>query len=523
MSATGGKPRIEIEPRPLADPGSLARAVLDGDAPLDLPLLSRSEGQPDSALRPARLGADAFGTSGSEVRGRLDAVLRGEGFFVSTGHQPILLLGPWYVLHKILTAISLAGRLESQLGLPVLPLFWIAADDHDWAEVGRATLLDRADRPRRFGLPVPEGGERRSVGPHTLDASSLSILDDLDDVLVESSFTDHYLTLVRDAYREGTTVSQAFARLLRGVLGDRGYVWIDAGRSEVRRAAAPFYRRLVHDAARALDAEDAGRRAVAGAGFAPPITAVEGALPLFFDSGEGRRRVAGAEGDAAETWRARLEATPERFSPNVASRPLLESYLLPVLATVLGPGEVAYWSQLVPLFDALDVPFPQVEPRASWTLLEPRIRRILDRAAISPQDLAAGPEPIVGRLTREARPEGIDRALHKLRADTEASLADVDRAVADELPGLRAAAGKARKSILGATDDLSRLVDRATRERLDVRLGQVRRAAANLFPGGRPQERVLNPLPLLCRYGPDLIHHLASDTDRHVVDRHGPG
>ena len=301
---------IEIEPRPLAEPGSLARAILDGDAPLDLPLLSRSEGRPDSAPRPARLGAEAFGTSGSGVRGRLDAVLRGEGFFVSTGHQPILLLGPWYVLHKILTAIALAGRLESRLGLPVLPLFWIAADDHDWAEVGRATLLDRADRPRRFGLPVPEGGERRSVGPHILDATSLSVLDDLSDVFVESSFTDHYLTLVREAYREGATVSQAFARLLRGVLGDCGYVWLDAGRSDVKRAAAPFYWQLVDDAARVLEAEDAGRRAVAGAGFEPPIAGIEGALPLFFDSGGGRRRVADAAGDSADTWRARLEATP---------------------------------------------------------------------------------------------------------------------------------------------------------------------------------------------------------------------
>ncbi|WP_419948656.1 bacillithiol biosynthesis cysteine-adding enzyme BshC [Candidatus Palauibacter sp.] len=510
---------LDIRPRPLAAPGSLAEAVLRGDGPNSLPLVSGADLANLLPPRQARLGPESFGISGDRVRGRLDAVLRGEGCFVSTGHQPILLLGPLYVLYKTLTAISLARYVERAIGQPVLPLFWIAADDHDWEEVGRSTLLDRTDEPQSLVLPVPEGGGRRSVGPQPLADTLLETLDELDQILPSSEFTSHYLTLLRGAYREGQSVSQAFASLLHAVLGDRDYVWIDAGQATVKRAATPLYARLLGRWKDAAEAEAVGARELAAAGFDPSIAPMPGALPLFFDSGQGRQRV-GRENDeegSVQAWRARLESAPEGFSPNVASRPVLESYLLPVAATVLGPGEIAYWSQLRPLFELLGVPVPPAHPRAAWTLVEPRIQRLLDRVSLSPEDLATGAEAVATRLTREARPASVDAALTRFREAAEHGLAEVEQAVAEELPGLRAAVGKARKRVLDTAGDLSRHVDRETRQRLDTRLGQIRRAAANLYPGRRPQERVLNPFPYLCRYGPEFVDHLGRTTDEWVA------
>ena len=506
----------EILSRPVGVPGSIAHAALDACGPGFLPLTRQLRGTHVPAPRRSRLGPDAFGVSGPDVRPRLESVLRGQGAFVTTGHQPVLLLGPLYVLYKALTAISLADRLERALGTPVVPLFWIASDDHDWAEVGSATILDRADAPRTLALPVPAGGERRSVGAHVLDGPALDVLDALPEIVPESEFTAHYLELVRDACAEGRSVSDAFARLLRGVLGDRGFAWIDSARPEVRRAAASFHRRLLSDWDGSLEAEAAGRRALRASGFEAPIPRLEDALPLFVDEGGGRQRVR-RDGTNAEAWLERLEATPEGFSPNVASRPALESYLLPVTATVLGPGEIAYWSQLGPLFDALEVPLPSVQPRAAWTLVEARTRRILERTGLSPEDLASGAEGVVERLTREARPEAVERALGRFRESAEVGMAAIEAAVAEDVPGLRGAAGKMRKGVFDAASGLARQVDRATRERLDVRLGQVRRAGANLFPGRRPQERVLNPFSFLCRYGPGLVARLARETDRQVA------
>jgi len=507
----------EIVSRTLGIPGSIADAVLDtGDTGL-LPLASGlAKTAPPSRGR-SRLGPDSFGVSGPGVRARLESVLQGQGTFVTTGHQPVLLLGPLYVLYKALTAISLAAQLEQTLGAPVVPLFWIASDDHDWDEVGSTTILDRSDATRTLALPAPAGGERKSVGSHILDGPGVDVLADLPELVPESEFTAHYLKLIRDAYAEGQRVSEAFARVLAGVLGDRGYAWIDSARPELRRAAAPLYRRLLSNWDGILKAEAAGARALEATGFDAPISRVEDALPLFFDEGGGRHRVRRGGATPGESWLERLEAAPEGFSPNVASRPALESYLLPVVATVLGPGEIAYWSQLGPVFGALDVPLPCVHPRAAWTLVEARTRRILERTGLAPQDLATGAEPAVERLTREARPEGVERALGRFREDAETGMAAIEAVVAEDVPGLRAAAGKMRKGILDAASELSRQVDRATRERLDVRLGQVRRAGANLFPRRRPQERVLNPLSFLCRYGPGLVDRLARKTDHQVA------
>lgn len=507
----------ELLSRPLGVPGSLARAVLSAGEAAVLPLATGLAAAVPPPSRRALLGSRAFGVSGPAARTRLESVLRGEGYFVTTGHQPVLLLGPLYVLYKALTAISLAARLEERLAAPVVPLFWIASDDHDWDEVGSATILDRSDAPQTLSLPVPDGGERRSVGSHLLDSAGIDVLDALPEIVPESEFTAHYLDLIQEAYIEGQALSTAFAALLAGVLGDRGYVWIDSARPHVGEAAAPLYGQLLSGWDEVLEAEAAGARALRSSGFEAPISRVGDALPLFFDDGGGRHRVRRDGAESPDLWHRRLATTPEAFSPNVASRPVLESWLFPVAATVLGPGEIAYWSQLGPLFDALDVPLPSIHPRAAWTLVEARIRRILDRTGLSPHDLAQGAEPVVEQLTREARPEGVERALDLFRENAESGVSAIEEAVAEHVPGLRGAAGKMRKGIFDAVSELSRQVDRTTRERLDVRLGQVRRAGANLFPGRRPQERVLNPFSFLCRYGPGLVERLARETDRQVA------
>ena len=561
----GAKARIEIRPRQLADPGSLADTALRSGGGL-LPALADSlnakpascaamlSGRARGPARGAALPASAFGTSGPAVRSRLEAALGGDGYFVSTGHQPVFLLGPLFVVYKILTAISLAGHLEQEAGIPVVPLFWIASDDHDWVEVGGTTLLDRTGQLQKVALPVPEGAERQAVGSARVDSAMAEAVDRAAGLLDRSEFTASYDKLIRDSYANGRALSEAFARLLHGVLGDRGYAWLDSANPEVKRAAAPLHRRIIAESAEASAAVVAGAARIAEAGFRPPIPDAGEAIPLFYDSGAGRHRVrragnsstadrgsdqplagqdrdqplagqdrdelvAGPDGQPrpVEAWLEALESSPERFSPNVASRPIVESYLLPVAATVLGPGEISYWSQLEPLFDFSACSMPLAHPRAAWTLVEQRIRRVLDREGIAPDDLANGTEKVLARLTREGRPEGVAEALRSLRQNMESELDNVESAMAESLPGLEGAVGRARRGVTRATDDLSRQVGRAVRQQMDTRITRLERASTSLFPLRRPQERVLSPFAYLCRYGPELIDWLARETERWIA------
>ncbi len=517
---------LAIVARSLAALDSLTGRVLDGDGPADVPLAARLTDGSKPPQREARLDADAFGVSGPETAERLAAVLRGDGYIVSTGHQPILFLGPLYVVYKALTAIAVAAQLERVLGAPVVPMFWIASDDHDWLEVGRATILDSEGDLATLSISPGKGEDRRPVGPHELGDTIGVEIERLSQALPQSEFKPVYLDYIRSAYRPGATVTEAFANLLRAVLGDRGFVWLDASGEAVKRASIPFFRRMLDAPDTVLSASDEGRQRILDAGFDAPVARLEGGLPLFLDTGGGRRRVlrdgdgfrAGPDGttEPAEAWKARLEENPGAFSPNVSSRPPLESYLLPVAATVLGPGEVAYWSQLGPLFDALDAPFPSVQPRAAWALIEPRIQRLMDRLGVSLEELADGGDQATANLTDWARPEAVDLALRDLREAVERGLDGVGSAVAESLPGLKAAVGKARKGVFDSLGGLSHQVDQETRRRLDTQIGQLRRASGNLFPDRKPQERVLSPFYHLTRYGPGLIDELAAETARWV-------
>ena len=184
---------------------------------------------------------------------------------------------------------------------------------------------------------------------------------------------------------------------------------------------------------------------------------------------------------------------------------MLESYLLPVQATVLGPGEIAYWAQLTPLFAALGVPMPEIVPRSSWSVIEPRVDRLLTKAGIEPADLADGGEGVVTSIVDRSRPAEIERSLEKLAGELESRFAELDGATSQERPGLVSAVGKARSQCLSALATFRKVVDGSSRELQQTVIGQVRRAARHLHPGGVPQERALSPFGYLFRYGEQFL------------------
>lgn len=503
---------LELRPRSLAEPGTLAGRILAGDGPVALPLVGQGI---DPVQRPGRLAADAVGVSREPVRAKLGRVLAGEGYVVSTGQQPVLFLGPLYVLYKALTAITLAERLERALEAPVVPVFWIAGDDHDWREIGRTRVIDLDNRLRTIEIAPPPGFEARSAGPAPLGSGIGETIDELAQLLPQSEFVDTYLERIRDGYRPGATIASAFAETLAGVLEGRDYAWLEAGTEEVKRGASALFGRMLEAPAPVLEALDAGAGGLEGAGIEPRITRLPGALPLFYDTGTSRERLYVAEGgfsagregpvERASVWRERLTEMPTAFSPNVSSRPVLESFLLPVAATVLGPGELAYWSQLPPLFRHFEVPLPSVQPRAAWTVIEPRNRELLERLDLEPEALGDGGEAAIAELTGQSRPPVIEESLAALRRAFGEGLSAADAAIREELPGLRASIGKTRKAAFDAVAELEGQIDAEVRRRQETRIDQIRRLATHLVPDGRPQERVLSPFYHLSRYDDELV------------------
>ncbi|MFQ5689570.1 MAG: bacillithiol biosynthesis cysteine-adding enzyme BshC [Gemmatimonadota bacterium] len=534
-----GLPRIEA--RSPAPPGTLGgdycRGV-DGAVRLlrrssghgagrEIPhnLLGRANETP--ALHPA------LGASSPSAREKLSAILHHGGGLVSTGHQPVLFLGPLYVLYKLLSAIEIARRMEAATSRPSLALFWVASDDHDWEEVGGTRIIDTHHELRRLRLPPPPGWANRSVGPAPVPECIRSVIEDMALYVPKSEFRDHYIQLILDTYRPGETLGSAFIEMVAKLLPEWEFAWLDSSAEPVKRASIPLFRRALSEREQTIAAMEAANRSLRTAGYEPSVPTLPGASLVFYDTGHARERVyvedgwarAGRDGESVRLAELleQLEAEPERFSPNVALRPVLESWLLPVKATVLGPGEIAYWAQLPELFRFLDARFPDIYPRAAWSLVEARVDKVLRKLGAESEQLADGGESLSRIATTEGRPPEVTAALERLHEDLARGFDDLERSVAKTLPGVRSAVLKARKQALAAAAGVERRLDATVRERQQVFLEQIRRSALHLFPDGHPQERVLSPFYFLFRHGQAWLDALAAATRERTETAWPPG
>lgn len=510
-------PRLRA--RPLAAAGGLPAALVDGD-PDALSLLPDGRMAPGPKVGDGRaiptlssdgwLPAEALRASSTRARQRAEEALTGDGVFVTTGQQPLLFLGPLFVLYKAVTAVTVAEALD-EAGRPAVAMFWVAGDDHDWDEVGRTRLLDRSNRLQEVRLQPSEERAGWSVGPSPLPEGVTEKLDDTFQVLPDSEFIQTYLDLFREAWRPGRRISEAFGRTLEGCLEGLDFVWLDASSDAVRRAQAPLFRRVLDEAGEVEAALARSTEAVRAAGWDPQVRPDEGSVPLFLEAPGGRQRLyrtgdrfrVGRDGPvvARHELTEALEGSPERFSPDVALRPVSASWLLPTGATVLGPSELAYWAQLPELFEWADVPMPRLRPRDSWIVLEEKVTKVLEKVEAGPADFRDGGRGLAARIAEEGRPEAVDRALAEARAGVGRALAGVEEAVEEKLPGIRSAVGAARHQAFEVLDELERAVEDRVEEQHEVVLAQIRKAARHLWPDGHPQERVLSPLYYLTRYG----------------------
>lgn len=523
MDAERRFPRIV--PRRLAPGGTLAGDALDGIAEATRlfthPPVRRPEpaGSGVEAPTASPLPASAFRSASPGASERLDRALSGEGLVVTAGQQPGLFLGPLYSLYKAVTAVRLAEDVERRTGRPTLAVFWVASDDHDWQEVAACRILDAEEDLVTLRLEPASGRAGRSVGTAPLAENVGALLDRLREAAggAVTGAPSPWMESFREAYRPGRTFGDAFAQALSAALAGRALAVLDSGHPAVRDAAAGLYREIIEAPDRVVDAMAEGRRIVTEAGYEPALTPPENGLQIFFDDGEARRHLLRTgnrldTGDGSPVGPGeladRLAADPYAFTPAAALRPVLESRLLPLAATVLGPGEITYWAQLLPLFESLGVEMPAIAPRDAWTLVEPRVERLLRKLDLDVEQVEREGEAIDERWIAGARPPAVRAALTSLDSDLADAFDVLEKAVERELPGIRSAAGKARHRTAEALADFSRTVDTRVRERESVALGQAERARRHVLPAGHPQERVLAAAQFLTRHGPALVDDL---------------
>jgi bacillithiol biosynthesis cysteine-adding enzyme BshC len=464
--------------------------------------------------------AEAFVASATR-EAQLERLRRPDALAVTTGQQPGLFTGPLYTVHKALSAAALARRLEARWSRPVVPVFWLAGDDHDFAEASTASWLAADGSLASASLPPrPPDAPLTPMYRLPLGQGVQPALEALASGLPTSEFRDVTLAWLARHYRPEATVGGSYAGAMAELLGPLGILCFDSTHPAAKRAIAPHLLTALRSA-RVLD-EDLDRWAEAQGATARTsgITVGDGAALVMLEASLGRDRLV-QDGDGFMTRRSRerfdlaaLERIaaeePSRLSPNVLLRPVIESAILPTVAYLGGPGELRYLAMTPPIYQRLEVARQRPLPRWSGVIVEPRVDRVLEKFGIELADLFGPPGAVEARLVRSQLPADALEALDRLRTNIDAGYGVLERAAADVDPTLVRPARAARQQALHGTQDIEKKLVQHLKRRQETELNQLARARTAVLPAGKPQERVLTVAPFLARFGVGLLAELTA-------------
>ncbi len=461
--------------------------------------------------------------SGADVEKNIARLGEGNAVAVVTGQQVGLFGGPAYSVYKALTAVHLAEKLTAE-GTPAVPVFWMATEDHDFAEVNHCLLVDRRDQLLALRDDSHHQGDT-PVGRIAFSTSVESLRDEAARAWPAELHDEGEKLL--GGYAPGATYADAFARMLARLFAGRGLVILDPLHPKLHELAAPMMRRALEEAEDLHAAVRARNRELEKAGYHAQVHLRDNAT-LLFVMVNGRRlplrrrggnfHLAGQGEQSLAVMQAALESAPERFSANVLLRPVVQDWLLPTAAYVAGPHEATYFAQASVLYEKLLGHMPVSVPRVSLTLVPPKLQRLLAKYKLSVTDCWQAAEKLPLRLGERRLPRGLLRRLEKTQAKIEKELTQTAESVEKLDPTLAGAADTSRRKMLYQFEKLRRKAARAQAEREEI-VGRHTDVLLNwLHPERDLQERRLSFLTFVARHGQPLVERLLGEVKHPCPD-----
>ena len=428
---------------------------------------------------------------------------------IITGQQVGLFSGPAYTVYKALTAVRIASELRN-LGIQAVPMFWLATEDHDFAEIAHAEVFGPDHTPVSLHVNAP-----KSLGP--VPAGGVALRDvplaELRAALGDLPFADEAFALVERAYGPtGETMGSAFAAMVRDLLAPYGLILIDPMNPELRRIAAPLMREAVERMPELGLAVMAKSRELLDRGYhAQVLVEKTTSFAFLLDNGERialRRTDEGFQAGHRKWTTAELADRAAELSPNALLRPVLQDYLFPTAAYVGGPAELAYLAQSRPLYEALLGRQPVAFPRAGFTLVDERAAKRMARYRLDPPALMVREDLLRDVVAGRLIPKGVTARM-ELTKSTFTHALDALKAELDGLdPTLSASIETSRRKIEYQVGKIAR----KTAAQMLAKNDQAQRDAAYLsglvFPHGHLQERYYSIVPFLAKFGPGIIDEI---------------
>jgi bacillithiol synthase len=437
----------------------------------------------------------------------LDLLARPETVAVVTGQQVGLFSGPSYTIYKALTAARLAEQLSAQ-GIPAVPIFWLATEDHDFAEVNHSYVFDKDHRPVALSVDGP-GASERPVGGIPITAPPV---DRLREAFAGFPNGEEVVELVRQSYHPGTTFGAAFQALLERLLATHGLLFIDPLDEAVRRMAAPLLREALRDGgnlqAKLLDRN----RELEAAGYHAQVHVEAKTSLVFLLQVDRRITLRRQNGDYASKDRrystAELMDLAEHLSPNALLRPVVQDYILPTVAYVGGPAELAYVAQSQVIYDDLLHRMPVMLARGGFTLLDAKTAKLMDKYGLTLPSFFHGEDGVREAIAQKLIPAALVREFEQIETATARSLDELRAALNSFDSTLASASDKSRAKILYQLSKLQRKTAREMLQRDERAAEEARYMSGLIFPEKHLQERFYSILPFVARHGLGLMDTL---------------
>jgi bacillithiol biosynthesis cysteine-adding enzyme BshC len=432
---------------------------------------------------------------------------------IVTGQQVALFGGPLFSIFKALTAVKLANEATSA-GVEAVPIFWLAATDHDLAEANQVTMPGPDCSLQRLTVPtraVPDA----PVGTINFGPEIEPVVETAAAILGDSEVT----SFLRDAYRPGENFGSGFARLFARLFAEWGVILLDGSDPEFHHMAEPIYRAAIERAAELDEALLARGKDLDAAGYHQQVK-VTPTSALLFTLREGarvpvqRRSNGNSEFVIAEERLSRQEllhriaSTPQNFSANVLLRPVVQDYLLPTLAYTGGAAEVAYFAQAAVVYQALLGRVTPIVPRFSASIIEPKLQALLERYGLGLPDLFQGPEALREILAKRTLPQELQVAFDQADKAFAKSLATIRDALARLDKTLVEAASNAESKMRHQLEQLRSRAARAELRQSEILARHAELLGNALYPNKVLQEREIAGVYFVARHGTELLRNL---------------
>jgi bacillithiol biosynthesis cysteine-adding enzyme BshC len=506
----------EFFPSSFAHKGDRVRAV-ERASRISPSVLARIEAQNarfgPSTARAAHLGALANGAA-----------------VVVTGQQVGLFLGPLYTIYKAATAVVCARALSAETGRPVVPVFWLQTEDHDVVEIAHCTTERPEAEPLELSIPV-DAHNHVSIAHLTLPEHVRACLESLDTALGALPEARVHLDRLMRHYRPGARWCDAFAAVIAELFEPEGLLIVDPRDRVLAAELRAFHRKALAETDALGEALVARSDQLVQAGFQTTVfvrpdaplaffhpEGVEGPRYRLVHSGPRFSEIGGTRSHELQSLQAALEKDPLCFSTSALLRPLAQDTLLPTVAYVGGPAEVAYYAQLAPLYAAFGRELPLVVPRARFRVIQPAAARLLKRYGLEPRVVESSEPALLrelaarsGEVSAGPAPDVFES---ELRAGFDAVLAKALGTVTIPAGSLRGTVDKSRRKLETTS---RKLAERYANARAGADAGRVRdarRLRAMLQPNGEPQERSYGVSYFAAKFGERaFLEHVLREID----------